>query len=129
MKSLLYIAGLYNVAFALFHGGSWKTLRWEYELSKLDVLNSASMQIFNVQTIYYLLFTAVVCFVFPRPLSETKLGKAFLIGAAGFWLVRAVQQFVFPMPDGATMFALTLVFLIGAALFAIPAFYGRKKGV
>jgi len=122
MKTLIFIGGIYNVFFALFHSGFWKLWDWDNELSKLTPLNSGIMQVLNVHIIYYLIFTAVICFAFPKELVSTRLGKGFLFGTAMFWLLRTVLQFVFLKVDDLVTYALTVLLLFGAVLFLIPVF-------
>lgn len=86
-------------------------------------MNSGVMQILNIQTICYFIFTAVICFVFPNELQSTKIGKWFLVGSAGFWIVRAIQQFIFYWMDSPAVLIMPAFFLLGAVLFLIPVFY------
>lgn len=79
----------------LFHIGFWKIWDWNTELEKLSFTNKWIMPILNVQIIYYFIFTAVICFAFHKELFTTNLGKCFLMSTAGFWFIRAIQQFVF----------------------------------
>lgn len=122
MKKVIYLGGFYNIFFALFHSGFWKMFEWDNELNKLSITNSGVMQIFNIQTIYYLIFTAVICFAFPAALQSTKLGKCFLAGTAGFWLTRTVQQFIFFRTDSTAMLVMPAIFLLGVIIFLIPVF-------
>lgn len=78
MTMLIYVCGLYSLAFALFHMGFWKMFKRESELGKLNFANNGIMQILNIQIIYYFLFVACICFIFPVELLTTKLGNFFL---------------------------------------------------
>jgi len=123
MKIVIYLAGIYNLLFALFHVGFWKMFNWDVELKKLTPDNSAVMQALNVHIIYYLLFTALVCFVFPAELRNTKLGSVFLLGCSFFWLLRTVLQFIlFPVNGFASILGAFLFFGTGVVLFALPVF-------
>lgn len=122
MKKVIFIGGLYNIVFALFHLGFWQIWQWDSELKKLTMSNSGIMQILNIQMIYYLIFTAVICFAFPAELQSTKLGKWFLAGTSAFWFFRTIEQFVFFPPVIPGMFIFPLVFLMGFILFLIPLF-------
>lgn len=126
MKKVIFIGGLYNIAFALFHSGFWKLWKWDSELNKLTFVNGGILQILNIQIIYYFIFTAVICFVFPTELLSTKLGKCFLVGTAGFWFVRTIQQFIFLWISGFIMYLLVITFLLGTILFLIPVFYKKS---
>lgn len=126
MKTSIFIGGIYNVVFALFHTAFWKLWKWDSELSKLDIVNSGIMQILNIQIIYYFLLTAVICFAFPTQLGTTKLGKCFLIGTAGFWFIRTIQQIIFLRLNGPVFWILVIIFLFGTIIFLIPVFYKKR---
>lgn len=78
------------------------------------------MQILNVQIIYYFVFVAFICFFFPEELASTSLGKIFLGGNSLFWLTRTIQQFIFLRARDFRIHILTIIFAIGAILFAVP---------
>ncbi|MET4083030.1 hypothetical protein ABIB40_002997 [Pedobacter sp. UYP30] len=120
MITIIYICGVYSLALALFHLGFWKIFNWKVALKKLNFANQGIMQILNIQIIFYFFFTAFMCFVFPTELLSTKLGN-FLLGATSlFWLIRTFQQFVFFRVNNYKIHILTIVFLLGAIIFAIP---------
>ena len=123
MDVIIFICGLYNIAFALFHFGFWKLFHWGNELKKLSFANKGIMQILNIQISYYFILTAIICFVFPTELLTTKLGNWILIGSSIFWLIRTLQQFIFLRADNYKIHLLTLIFLIGAILFALPIYF------
>lgn len=127
MKKVIFIGGLYNIIFALFHCGFWKMFEWDSELKKLSIVNSGVMQILNIQTIYYLIFTAVICFAFPTSLQSTKPGRYFLAGTAVFWLIRTIQQFIFYWSNDASVFVSSAIFLLGAVIFLIPILKKQKS--
>ena len=122
MKTLLYLCGFYNLAFALFHFGFWKLFQWNKELNNLSFANKGIMQILNIQICYYFIFTAIICFVFPTELVTTKLGNLFLIGSSLFWLIRTIQQFIFFRINNYKIHLLTFIFMVGTILFLLPLF-------
>jgi hypothetical protein len=122
MKTIIFICGLYNIAFALFHFGFWKMFKWNKDLEKLSFANKGIMQILNIQICYYFVLTAAICFAFPSELLTTKFGNWFLIGTSIFWLIRTVQQFIFLRANNYKIHILTFIFLIGTILFALPIF-------
>ena len=95
LKTIIFICGVYNILFALFHLGFWKMFQWDKDLKKLSFANKGIMQILNIQICYYFIFTATICFVFPTELLTTSLGNWFLVGNSLFWLIRMIQQFIF----------------------------------
>lgn len=122
MKTIIFICGLYNIAFALFHLGFWKMFQWNTDLKKLSFANKGIMQILNIQLCYYFILTAIICFVFPTELLTTKFGNWFLIGSSTFWLIRTIQQFIFLRVNNYKIHLLTFIFLIGTVLFLLPIF-------
>ena len=123
MKTIIYICGAYNLFFAFFHSGFWKMFKWKDDLKNLHPDNKAIMQCLNVHLIYYLLFVAVICIVFPAELANTALGNAFLLGCSIFWLLRTVNQFIFFKSEGFMKSLILVIFLLaGAVLFALPLF-------
>jgi hypothetical protein len=120
MEALVFICGAYSVAFALFHLLFWRLFHWKTALKKMSAVNSAITQILNLRIIYFFLFVAFICFRFPAELLNTDLGRAFLIGIALFWLGRTAEQFVFFRLNDWRVNLLTVIFLLGAALFSIP---------
>ena len=124
MTTIIYLCGLYSLAFALFHIGFWRIFNWKKDLQNLHPVNKAIMQIFNVQGIYYFLSIAFICFYCPHELQTTILGKVFLGAASLFWLVRTINQLVFLKGNDFRIHLLTLLFILGTVLFAIPLFQG-----
>ena len=120
MKTILIICGLYNIGFAIFHISFWKIFKWNSGLKKLSFANKAVMQILNVQFIYYFIFVAFICFTLPPELLTTNIGNYFLGGTSLFWFVRTIQQFIFLRANHYKIHILTIIFLIGTLLFAIP---------
>jgi hypothetical protein len=122
MKWIIYLCGVLSVAFAFFHIGFWKLFEWKSDLEKLSFINKGVMQIFNVQIIYYFFFVSVICFLFPSELKDTKLGNVFLLSCSIFWVIRAVQQFIFLNDNHYGTYIMAVVLLIPAVLFALPVF-------
>lgn len=125
MKTLILFCGIYNIAFALFHMGFWKMFQWNKELKRLSFANKGIMQILNVQIIYYFLFTALVCFLFPTELLSTKIGQVFLMLTSLFWFIRTIQQFIFLRANNYKIHILTVIFIIGTVLFAVPVVFNN----
>ncbi|MFY1046210.1 hypothetical protein [Chryseobacterium sp. GP-SGM7] len=122
MKTIILICGIYSLAFAIFHISFWKLFKWNSDLTKISFANKGIMQILNVQIVYYFLFTAFICFVFPYELISTKLGNMFLLGCSLFWLIRTIQQFIFLRANHYAIHILTVIFIIGAIIFGLAVF-------
>lgn len=119
---IIYACGIHALAFAIFHAYFWKLFRWRTGLDQISKPNRAILQIANVQLIYVFIFVAFVCFLFPTEVLSSSLGKVFLIGNAGFWIIRFIQQFVFLRINHWMNHSLTILFLIGFILFLLPLF-------
>jgi len=122
MKLIVYLCGFYSLAFAVFHIGFWKLFKWDKDLKRMRFPNGGIMQILNVQIIYFFLFVSLLCFAFPVELLNTQLGNVFLLGCSLFWLIRTVQQFIFLKSNSKVIHSLTVIFIIGTVLYALPVF-------
>lgn len=129
--TVVLLAGLHSLAFAVFHAGFWRMLRWPSSLESAGASNRAVIQILNLRLLYVFLGIAALCFFFPNELVGTALGRALLLGMSGFWIGRTIEQFVFfrkaifrspRNTDRSFINALTVLFAIGAVLFALPVF-------
>ena len=120
MTTILILCGIYSFGLALFHIFFWKLFHWKNDLKKLSFANRAIIQMLNVQIIFYFLFVAFICFLFPLELISTKIGRFFLAGNSLFWLIRTIQQFIFLRVNNYIVHLLTFIFLLGAILFALP---------
>ena len=119
-KIIIYLCGIYSLGFAIFHIFFWKLFNWKNDLKKLSIVNRGVMQILNVCLIYFFLFVAFICFFHTNELIKTSLGKSFLIAFSFFWFLRTIQQFIFLKIYNPTVYLLTILFIIGTILFALP---------
>lgn len=120
MEILIFFCGIYSLGLAIFHIYFWKLFHWKSDLKKLRFENKGIMQILNIQLIFYFLFVAFVCFYFSENLLNSELGKLFLLGNSIFWLIRTLQQFIFLRENHYVIHTLTVIFIIGIILFALP---------
>jgi hypothetical protein len=51
---------------------------------------------------------------------STGLGRAFMAGMSLFWLGRLIEQFIFLPYNKPMIHVLSVVFALGAVLFALP---------
>jgi hypothetical protein len=112
-------AGVFNLALAAFHLSFWRLFNWPRSLAESGALNRSVTQILNLAITYLFLLCAAVCFVFPKELADTSLGRFWLLAMAGFWLARAVVQPVFFGLRHAFSLALFGVFIVGAVLHGV----------
>lgn len=120
VKYIIYLCGIYALGFAVFHAFFWKLFDWKNDLKKITIANRAIIQIANLRLIYIFLGIAAFCFTFPKELLATKLGNAFLLGIAIFWMGRTIEQYVFLKVKNRMVNMLTALFILGAVLFASP---------
>lgn len=123
MEIIIFICGCFSVAFAIFHILFWRLFDWKNDLKNLNAANRGIIQILNSRIIYLCIFIAFVCFFYPDDLLNTTLGKVFLVGISLFWLGRAAEQFIFFKRQSIYLHILTVLFLFGAILFALPVVY------
>lgn len=117
---LLYICGIYNLAFAIFHIFFWKIFKWNDDLRKISIGNRAIIQILNIRLIYMFFLMAFVYIFYPDQLIETKIGFVLLIGFLGFWIGRTIEQFIFLRVKSKMVTILTVVFFIGVIIHLLP---------
>ena len=120
-SALLALCAAHSFALAAFHLTFWRLFDWREELPRMSVANRAILPILNLRLTYVFLGIGALCLAFPRELVETALGRALMLGMAGFWLGRLIEQFVFLRIDRPAVHALSAVFALGTVLFAWPA--------
>jgi hypothetical protein len=123
MKTLIYIGGVYCLAFAVFHLAFWKLFDWKNELPKLKSVNRGVMQVLNIRLTYVFFVVAFLSFFFADELINTKLGNVILGSISIFALMRAIEQLIFWRIEKFGI-AFFFVLLIGAGIFAAPLFIG-----
>lgn len=120
---IVYICGIYNILFALFHMFFWKIFNWESELKKLHFSNKAIMQILNLRITYVFLFMSFIYFYYAKEIVTSELGYAIITGMGIFWLGRTIEQFVFFNFRSKRVNMLTIVFLLGTIIHFLPLLY------
>lgn len=123
-ETLVRLAGIHSLGFAAFHLAFWRLFDWKRELRKVALPTRAVTQILNLRLTYVFLGAGAACFVFTDQLLRTPLGRAMLGFMAVFWLGRTIEQFVFLRVNDVRVHVLTLLFALGAALFAAPLLIG-----
>lgn len=118
--TMLLLCGLHSLGFAAFHVAFWALFRWPKTLASTTLANRAILQIANVQLIWVFLCIGGLCLRFPDALIQTPLGRAVMLAMSGFWVLRLVQQFVFLRVKHPLVHMLSVLFALGAALFALP---------
>jgi hypothetical protein len=120
-RTLLALCAAHSFGFAAFHLGFWRLFGWRETLGRMTLADRAILQIANLRLIYLFLAVGVLCLAFPTELAGSALGRAMLLGMAGFWLGRLIEQFVFLRYHRIALHVLTACITLGIALFAWPA--------
>lgn len=120
---IIYICGIYNMLFALFHLFFWKMFKWGTELKKLHFSNKAIMQILNIRITYVFLFMSFIYFYCAKEIVTSELGYVIIVGMGVFWLGRTIEQFVFFNFRSKRVNMLTIVFLLGTIIHFLPLLY------
>jgi hypothetical protein len=98
----------------------WRIFNWKTDLQKNTLGNRAIMQILNIRLIYVFILMSVVYFFYGSQMLETSLGFVLLIGFLGFWIGRTIEQFIFLRVKSKMVTILTIVFMAGIVLHALP---------
>lgn len=114
------LAGVFDLALALFHLSFWRLLGWPATLGGSGRVNAAVTQVLNVMLAY--VFATVGAALVAYSLAARPLAPIVPLAAAGFWLLRLVlQPLMFP-PAAGWSIGLAAVFAVGAALHGWAAF-------
>lgn len=120
-QTLLTLCAVHSFAFAVFHLAFWRLFGWREQLALLSRVNRGIVQILNLRLTYVFFAIGALCLAFPQELVGTQLGRAVLLGMAGFWLARLLEQFIFLRIRHWAVHVLNLSFALGVLLFAWPA--------
>lgn len=119
MNWLLAVAGLYNLAFAVFHLFFWRLFRWDQELPRLGMANRGIVQVLNLCLTYLFAAMAFILWLFPHEIARTALGHFLLFLLTGFWLMRALLQPMFFGWRHGLSVVLFAIFMLGALIHGL----------
>ena len=120
MDVVVWLCGVHSLAFALFHLGFWKLFDWPRDLRGTSVATRAVTQILNLRLIYVFFAVAAACFFLPDDLLDTTLGRCLLGAMSLFWVGRLIEQAIFLRFNKTMLHVLSVLFALGAVLFAWP---------
>lgn len=123
-KLLLWIGGIYNLGFAVFHLFFWRLFRWRQDLAHLMPVNRAVMQILNLCLTFVFLLFAWISIVHSTELLMTGLGKTIMAGIAFFWFLRMIEQILFFGLRNRVSMIFPFLFLAGGLLYLLPLWIG-----
>ena len=119
-ETIIFVGGVYNLGFAVFHLMFWRLFRWKKDLASLTFTNRSIIQILNLCLTFIFLVMAYVSFFHSPELIQTSLGKTILVAFSLFWFLRMVEQVVFFGVKNRVSIILTLVFLLGSVIYLVP---------
>jgi len=120
---LIKIGGIYHIGFALFHIMFWKIFKWKEDLSGLKRVNSAIMQVLNLCLTFCFIFFAYISLFHTEELILSAIGRSILVFIAIFWLMRAIEQFIFFNYKRAASIVIIVLCLLGFCLYIYPLFF------
>jgi len=113
---IIITGGVLLIILGIFHATFWNLYDWDTELSNLSQDNENLVQMMNICTICYLLFTGTILLICRSDIVNSRVGKLLLLSLSLFFVVRFILEFLFP--DGSLWLGGVLLFLV--LIFAIP---------
>lgn len=120
LETIIYVGGIYNIGFVVFHLFFWKIFNWKEDLHKLSFINRGVMQVLNLCLTFVFLIFAYISIFFPQELLNTNLGQALLLLISIFWSLRAIEQIVFFKLKKIASILLFVVFVCGTIIYLFP---------
>lgn len=120
MKTLIIIGGYLWLAVFVFHLFFWKLFDWKNDLSSLNPLNKAIMQVLNLCLMLVFLIFAYISIFHTDELLTTSLGRSMLVGIVLFGVFRAIEQVIFFDLKHIRSKAVLFIALLGTAIYLIP---------
>lgn len=122
---IIFVGGVFNLGFAVYHTMFWRLFRWKEDLASLRRINREVMQVLNLCLTFVFLVMAYVSFFHTSELIQTSLGKTLLIAFSLFWFLRMIEQVVFFGIKNKMSVAFTLVFLLGSVIYLLPVLQAK----
>jgi hypothetical protein len=94
-RILLIIAALLTVLVSFLHLSFWKIGNWGIELKKLSADNQGIVQVLNIGSIFFLLFSGFITYTIAQKETLEKTDALFLMLVAGYYLIRIAVGFPF----------------------------------
>jgi hypothetical protein len=133
-ESLILFGGFFHLGFVVFHLFSWRLFKWktarrsEYfsaleggkDLSSLNFINRAVMQILNLCLIFVFLAAGLISIFYAHDLVFTSLGKILIISISAFWFIRLIEQIIFFGLKKKLSVILSALFALGSIVYIVP---------
>ena len=117
---LIYLGGVFNLGFVIFHCFFWRVFRWKKDLASLARINRNIMQILNLCLIFVLMVFAFISIYYVSDLINTNLGRGILLAISLFWFLRGIEQIVFFGVNNKQSVIFTIIFFVGCLIFLVP---------
>jgi hypothetical protein len=119
----LYVGGIFNLGFTIFHLFFWRLFNWKEDLGSLTPANRSVMQILNLCLTFMIFVMSYVSLFLPREMLSTNLGKNLLIAFALFWFLRMLEQIFLFEVKGRLSKIFTFIFLLGSIFYLVPVLF------
>lgn len=90
---LVFVSGVLNLMFAVFHMMFRRLFKWKDELAKISADNRGIMQVLNLVLIFVFLAASYIAFFHGPELIQTQLGKMLLISGSLFCSGQSISRF------------------------------------
>lgn len=119
-ETILYIGGIFNLIFAVFHLSFWRIFNWQKDLKDIRFVNRAIMQILNLCLTFVFFIFAYLSFAHTFDLLITRIGHTILVSISLFWFLRAFMQIVFFGFKNKLSVLFFVLFIFGGFIYMYP---------
>lgn len=95
MENALIIGGVLNGILGIFHLMFWKIFNWKDTLKPLNGLQKAIMQVSNIHLLLFMFIVGYLSIFQVEEMIATVIGQSLMLFVAAFYLIRALNQFIF----------------------------------
>ncbi|MGL1934996.1 MAG: hypothetical protein OCD01_08245 [Fibrobacterales bacterium] len=89
-KPILITLAIINLLMAILHGMFSTMFNWSEELTKVSMETKAILEIFNIISIWLLLYFAIMTLLLIKQKINTLFSNAFIVLVSGFYGIRLV---------------------------------------
>lgn len=120
MTKLIFIGGIFNLLFALFHLLFWKLFKWKDELNSISFINKNIMQVLNLCLIFVFLIFSYISIFHTSEMLNSKLGISLTSCISLFWFLRSLEQIILFKLKTTISWILLILFIIGTFIYGVP---------
>ncbi len=122
MIKLIFIGGIFNLLFAVFHLFFWKLFNWKDELKSISFINRNIMQVLNLCLAFVFIIFFYISIFHTDEMLNTDLGLSLTLCISVFWFLRSLEQILFFKLKTAISWILLILFVAGTLLYGLPFF-------